>query len=138
MKRTAMSGIGAIGFWIFALILTTAGSLLAQSSAGSISGTVKDKTGAIIPGAAVTIVNPTNAVTQATTSNEAGSFVFPLIPPGDYTITVENAGFKKYEKSNVVLTTGGKLNVGDLVLEVGAGNETVTVQADLGQLQIKS
>jgi hypothetical protein len=138
MKNTVKTEIGVIGFCIIAVIVSQAGGAFGQSSAGSISGTVKDKTGAIIPGAAVTIDNPANAVTQTSTTNEAGTFVFPLVPPGTYTITVENSGFKKYEKSNVVLTTGVKLNIGDLVLEVGAASETVIVQADLGQLQIKS
>jgi hypothetical protein len=73
----------------------------------------QDSSGAIVPDAAVMIVNPANAVTQATTSNEAGIFVFPLVPAGTYVITVENAGFKNCEKSNVALTTGVKINRDD-------------------------
>jgi hypothetical protein len=56
------------------------------------------------------IVNPDNPITQAATSNEAGIFVFSLVPAGTCAITVEIAGFRKYEKSNVVLATGVKIN----------------------------
>jgi hypothetical protein len=73
----------------------------------------KNASGAVVPGATVMIVNPANAVTQATASNEAGIFVFPLVPAGTYAITVENADFKNCEKSNVVLTTGVKINRDD-------------------------
>jgi hypothetical protein len=100
-------------FWTMMAILSLASMVFGQSNDGSITGTVKDKTGASVPGATVTIANPERAVTQKTSTGEAGTFIFPLVPPGTYTITVENTGFKKYEKSNVVLTTGAKLNTGD-------------------------
>ena len=137
MKNTTKTGIWVVGFCLVAVIVSLAGNAFGQS-ASSISGTVKDKTGGIIPGAAVKIVDLGNGVTQTGATDDAGTFVFPLVPRGTYTITVEKTGFKKYEKSNVVLTTGVKLDVGDLVLEVGGASETVTVQADIGQLQIKT
>jgi hypothetical protein len=114
-----------------------AGSLLAQSS-GSISGAVKDSKGGMIPGATVTVADRAEAVSQTAYTGGEGSFVFPQLPPGTYTIIVEMAGFKKIEKSDVVLPVASKVNVGDIVLEVGSVNETITVQAELGQLQIQS
>src|SRR5262249_29247608 len=65
-------------------------------------------------------------------------FVAPQLPPGAYTISVEKQGFKKVEKSNVVLSTSDKLNAGDFTLEVGQVTEAVQIQADAGQLQIKT
>jgi outer membrane receptor protein involved in Fe transport len=119
------------------VVVLLPGLAFGQSNAGSISGTVKDGSGAVVPGAAVTVVNPANAVTQTATTNEDGIFVVPQLPPGRYVITVEKAGFKKFEKSNVILSVAAKVNVGDFVLDVGAVTEVVTVEADVGQLQIQ-
>ena len=90
-------------------------SLFAQSS-GSISGAVKDSKGGMIPGATVTVADRAEAVTQTEHTSAEGSFVFPQLPPGTYTLTVEMAGFKKIEKSDVVLPVASKVNVGDIVL----------------------
>jgi len=132
-------GLERVEFWaITAVIISLAISALGQSSAGSISGTVKDSSGAAVPGATVTIVNPANSVTQKETTNGDGVFISPQLPPGTYVITVEKSGFKKVEKTNVILSTADKLNVGDIALEVGEVTEAVQIQADTGQLQIKS
>ncbi|MBO0721527.1 MAG: carboxypeptidase regulatory-like domain-containing protein, partial [Blastocatellia bacterium] len=120
-----------------AIVITFTTNAAAQSD-GIISGTVKDSTGAAVAGAAVTIVNPVKNLSQKATTNEDGIFVSPQLPPGTYTISVEKAGFKKIEKTNIILSTADKLNVGDFVLDVGDVSETIQVQADVGQLQIKT
>jgi hypothetical protein len=110
---------------------------LAQS-ASTITGTVKDSSGAILPGATIILVNPGQAISQTTLTNSDGVFVFPQLPPGTYTISVELPGFKKTEKSDIILPTAAKVNVGDFVLPVGNVSETVTVEADTARLQIQS
>ena len=110
----------------------------AQTGAGSITGSVKDVNGAAVPGATVTLVNPTSSVSQTVTTNEDGIFVSPQLPPGTYTVSVEKEGFKRVEKAGVVLSTGDRLNAGDFVLEAGGVSETVQVVADAGQLQVKT
>ena len=110
----------------------------AAQNDGTISGTVRDNNGAAIAGAVVTIVNPVKSLSQKATTNEDGIFVSPQLPPGTYTISVEKSGFKKVEKSNIILSTSDKLNVGEFVLDVGDVSETIQVQADVGQLQIKT
>jgi hypothetical protein len=67
-------------------------------------------------GASVTITSPAIGVTQTATTNEIGVFVFPQLPPGNYVIKAEKSGFKKIEKSKVILSTGDKLNVAAIVL----------------------
>jgi Carboxypeptidase regulatory-like domain/TonB-dependent Receptor Plug Domain len=114
-----------------------AGTALAQSN-GSVTGTVKDSNGGVIGGASVAIADPGLAVRQTVTTNAEGAFVFPLLPPGTYTLSAEMAGFKKSEKSNVVVPVATKVNVGDVVLEVGSLTETVSVQAEAGQLEIQT
>jgi Carboxypeptidase regulatory-like domain len=68
-----------------------------QSSAGAVSGTVRDQTGAVIPGAAVSIVNTATNVKVPTKANEAGFYLFPGVAPGSYVLTVEFTGMQKYE-----------------------------------------
>jgi len=134
-----MRKIGLAGRWFWALMaissLTGAGF---GQSAGSISGAVKDNNGAAVADAAVTIVNPANSLTQTARTNADGFFVSPQLQPGTDLITVEKAGFKKVEKTNIVLATGDKLNAGDFTLEVGDVTKAVQIQADAGQLQIKT
>jgi hypothetical protein len=132
-----MNSIVRNGMTALAVAVFLATMVFAQSS-GSITGTVKDSSGAAVPGATVTIANPAQAVSRTTTTNAEGVFVAPQLPPGTYSITVELRGFKKAEKSQVILTTGSKINVGELILVVGDVTETVTVQADIGQLQIQT
>jgi outer membrane receptor protein involved in Fe transport len=120
-----------------AITLSLAAVAFAQSD-GTIFGTVKDVTGAVVADATVTVLNPAKGITRKTTTNADGAFVYPQVPPGTYTIHVEKPGFKRVEKTNVVVATGDKLNAGDFLMEVGELAATVQVTADAGQLQIKS
>src|SRR5262249_13087567 len=65
-------------------------------------------------------------------------FVSAQLPPGNYVIRVSKQGFRLLEKTDVVLSTGDKLNAGDFVLEIGEVTEAVQIQADAGQLQIRT
>jgi len=120
-----------------ALLLIGARAALAQSS-GSITGTVIDASGGAISGATVVVSNPSQGVSQTTSTDASGVFHFPQLPPGVYSISVEAAGFKKSDKGNVILNTASRINAGTLVLEVGNLTETMTVEADVGRLQVQS
>ncbi len=121
---------------LYALAALT-GAAFGQSN-GSISGTVKDANGGVVPRAAVTVANPSAGVAQSTTTNGEGDFVFPLLPPGIYTVTAEMSGFKKSERAGVVVDVATKVSIGDVVLQVGSLTETVSVQAEAGQLEIQT
>lgn len=118
-------------------VIALAGSAMAQNP-GSVTGTVKDINGGVVPGAQVTATDASKGINQSAETNDDGVFVFAQLQPGAYTITVEKTGFKKYEKTGVVLSTGDKLNAGDFALEAGEVSATVEVQADQGQLLLKS
>src|SRR5690348_13414827 len=124
----------AIALFVFMCAQMT----LAQVTSGTIFGTVKDPSGAIVSGANVTVVNPSNGLTRTVRSSQSGDFGVPNLLPGTYNITVEAQGFKKIEKTGIVLSAADKLNAGDFVLSVGATTESVTVTADAGQLQLQS
>jgi Carboxypeptidase regulatory-like domain/TonB-dependent Receptor Plug Domain len=121
---------------MFALIISTAG--FAQSTSGSITGTVKDANGAPIPDASVTVTNPSMNLTRTVPTNSQGVFVAPQLPPGTYTVAVEVKGFKKLEKTDIILNAIDLTNAGDFVLGVGEVTETITVTADTGRLEVQS
>lgn len=113
-------------------------TLMAQVTTGTILGTVKDSTGAAIKDAQITVSSPSIGVTRATQSASDGAFAVPNLPPATYSIVVEYQGFKKLSTDGVVLSAADKLNAGDLILQVGAATESVTVNADAAQLQLQS
>jgi len=125
-------------FVVAACFLFEGSVLLAQVTSGTIFGTVKDQTGALVSGAIVTIANPSNGLVRTVTTSDTCEFVAPGLLPGKYHITVEAQGFKKLESSGFVLGAADKLSAGDLVLAVGAVTAQVTVTADSGQIQLQS
>jgi hypothetical protein len=129
-----------ISFRLIAVCLLAlwSAAAIAQVTSGTISGEVKDPSGAMIPNANITVNAPAIGVTRNTTSNDDGLFVVPNLPPGTYNITVEAQGFKKLEKTNVILTAASKLSAGDFQMEIGGGDSSVTVSAEAGQLQLQA
>jgi len=112
-------------------------SAFAQNSS-SITGTVKDPGGAVIPGAAVTAVEQNTGLHQAITTSTEGNFVFLDLPAGTYTITAEAKGFKKSADKDLILPLASKIGVGDIVLAIGSIAETVTVEANAATIQIQA
>lgn len=103
--------------------------LYAQSPLGSILGTVHDPTGAMIPDTNVVLVDENRGYTRSTTSNVSGDYRFEQVMEGTYTLTVENAGFKKYEQRGVILLARQVLRL-DAALQLGEVTETVTVTGE--------
>jgi Carboxypeptidase regulatory-like domain len=97
-----------------------------QSSAGAVSGTVRDQTGAVIPGAAVSIVNTATNVKVLTRANEAGFYLFPGVAPGSYVITVEFTGMQKYE-GNVAVQVSQSVVI-DPTLQAAGSREVVEIR----------
>src|SRR5437588_8816003 len=122
---------------LLALIVLLGTSLaFAQSDLGSISGFVKDPSGAIVPKAKVTVKNESGLERQATT-NDSGYYTITNIPPAFYTISVEVSGFKKYESKGNKLDASAALSA-DVTLTVGSAVETVEVSATATVLQTES
>jgi hypothetical protein len=102
-------------------------SLKAQSTFGSIVGTIKDKSGALVPGASVTLTNTGTAAAKTIKSDEHGDYSFLNLNPGKYQVTVVAAGFEKTDFADLDLQSRETKRV-DASLNLGAASETVTVQ----------
>jgi hypothetical protein len=112
--------------------------VLAQEQTGTIVGTVKDKTGAVVPKATVTITNTdTKQVIRTLTAGDKGEYVAALLPLGHYSVTAEAPNFKKVTISDITLHQNDKLTF-DPAMEVGSATETVTVQAEALQVETQS
>ncbi|MEP6921769.1 MAG: TonB-dependent receptor [bacterium] len=119
---------------LFVLLTISAAVALAQTGTSRISGRITDSKQAYVPGATVTVTNEATGVSQTQTTTEAGFFAFDSLPVGDYTVTVEQAGFKKFQKTGNTLQVSTPLSV-DAALEVGQVSEVVIVQGGTEQLQ---
>jgi len=115
-----------VSLFVFALLLC--GQLFAGVTA-SISGTVKDASGASVPGATVTATNTDTAVYETQTSNAQGYYSFQSLPLGKYTIEFQQKGFKAYRQTGITLDVNSALLV-DANLQVGQTNVVVEVTAD--------
>src|SRR5437879_4149105 len=116
------------------LMVVSAAIVSAQTGTSNITGTVRDTTGAVVPGATVTAKNEATGVTNTQITTDSGLYAFSSLPVGAYTITVEKQGFKTLQRTNNRLEVGTPLAV-DVALEVGQVSETVSVQAGAEQLQ---
>jgi len=104
-------------------------TLFAQLDTGAIDVTVADSSGSVIAGASVVLHNEkTNLDARSATTNDQGVCNFALIPSGIYSVRVEHAGFKKYERSGVLLQVNEQISV-PVTLEIGEITESVTVAA---------
>ena len=111
---------------VLALLLVPAAR--AQATFGSITGVVKDQSGALVPNAAVTIRNQDTGFTRSVTSNSRGEYEVTHLNTGTYTVTAEAAGFRNFEHTNLVLESLQTARI-DVVLEVGSSSSEVTVSA---------
>ncbi len=109
----------------------------AQSSSSSLSGTVTDASGALLPNAKVTAHNEGTGQDSTITTNQSGAYTFPNLEIGNYTVRVEAAGFETAIQQGTHLDP----NIGaryDASLKTGQSNESITVQADANALQTES
>ncbi|HKR64758.1 MAG TPA: carboxypeptidase-like regulatory domain-containing protein, partial [Thermoanaerobaculia bacterium] len=81
-------------------------SLLAQSSTGSISGTVTDDSGAALPGVSITATNASTGASRTVVTNSAGSYTFALLPPAKYSVETQLEGFQPMRRENVTVNVG--------------------------------
>ena len=116
-----------------AALLVLAPAAHAQTSRGTVSGTVTDQSGAVVPNAAVNLTNQETNVSRATTTNEEGFYRFDAVDPGPYSVKISAAGFGDVTKTNVQVLAGQTADVG-AQLAVGQQTVTIDVTAEAGAL----
>src|SRR5262245_50598182 len=123
MKSIGMNVVVALLFCGLAC-----GAVWAQSTA-QVSGAVKDQTGAVLPGAEVTLTQTDTGLKRTALTDETGSYVMPNLPIGPYRLEASLPGFRTYAQTGIVLqvTSNPVINV---VLEVGQITDSVEVQAN--------
>ena len=119
------------------LLLACLPFLWAQSERGTISGTVLDATGAVVPGAAVVATHTATNVANSTVTTEAGVYTVPSLAVGLYSVRVEKEGFKPSVRSGVTVNAASNVRL-DVTLEVGTAQQTIEVTADVQRLQTES
>src|SRR5450631_572985 len=136
-NRTAQRTL-RLAVWLLAVFGLIAGIPgMAQSGRGTLTGSVKDATGASIVGAAVTLTETNTGSRYAAVANSQGLYTFSELQPGTYTLAVTSPGFKSYTQIGITVNVGSTASV-NAVLEIGAATQNITVTSDASQLQTES
>src|ERR1700733_1670588 len=126
-----------MGLRIACFYLICALAVFAQGDRGTITGTVTDPTGAVVPNANIQITNSDTAAVYKVGTTSTGNYTLPNLPAGSYVLTVDASGFKKFERPGLVVQVAETVRV-DAVLQVGASTDTVTVSAEAPLLKTES
>ena len=116
------------------LTLTLCGAIFSailygQAGTGTITGTVTDPAGAVVPNAPIEVRNAETNIAYPTATTDTGAYTVPLLPPGPYSVSVSASGFKKLTRAGITVAAGQTLPL-NLVLEIGSNAESVTVTAE--------
>jgi hypothetical protein len=112
-------------------------TVLGQSDRGTITGTITDPTGGVVPNAPTAVKNAATGATFEAASSTTGNYTLSSLPAGTYEMTVSAPGFKKYVYSNITVEVAQTLRL-DVPLEVGAASGSVTVNAEATMLKTES
>jgi outer membrane receptor protein involved in Fe transport len=122
---------------VLCLFVLAASAAFAQFETATVLGTVKDPSGAVVPGAKVTLENIKTGVSKVTTANDSGNFDFVNINIGDYRVRAEAPGFKSSLTENFNVAVSARQRV-DVILSVGEATQTVSVESAASLLETES
>ena len=131
MKISHGSHLSIAVILLFASMVFGAAPVCAQVAGGTIQGTVHDQTGALVPGAQVSIKNVATGVAYRAQTNSSGSYSAPNLTPGTYEITITAAGFAPQTTTGVTLSVGGELTI-DAAVQVGSTATVLHVEGASG------
>jgi hypothetical protein len=118
------------------LLIAAARPAGAQGVTATVSGTVKDAQGAVVPGATVTLISESKGTQSSpAVTNTSGDFVFPNIAADTYTVQVEMPSFKILRRSGLVVSPGSTISTGPLTIEIGGTTEVVNVKGEAQMVQ---
>ncbi len=119
---------------VVAVLFVTTPTATAQSSSATVNGTVLDTSGAVVPGASVTLRNQASNDERTEVSNGDGFFNFIAVQPGTYTLSVSRQGFKNWQAKDINVNASETRAIANIKLQVGAKSETVVVEASETQI----
>src|SRR3954471_12604795 len=123
--------------FLIAAIVTTVAAMAQTGGGATLVGTVKDSSGSIGPRAKVAVVNTATAFVTETSTKDDGGYYLPYLIPGNYRVTVSAAGFKESVRDGLELRSAEVPRI-DIVLEVGAVSESVTVSGSASLLNTEN
>ena len=121
----------------FILLMQVSPAMGQSAATGQIIGTVTDPSKAAIPEAAVTVTNAATGLVRTTKTSAEGDYVFPLLPPGNYSVSVAASGFKTQTSTNISVEVASTRTV-NIRLQIGEASQTVTIEATAELLQTDS
>jgi hypothetical protein len=116
-------------------LLITSAAVLEAATTGSITGTIKDPSGGVVPGVVMTATNPATGVQAKTMSDDKGFYSFPSLAVGRYDIKADSAGFQELTRRGMVIDANSALQI-DLILAMADKVDQVTVSESAGELQL--
>src|SRR5690349_16292113 len=119
------------------LLVSSVGCLIAQTNMGTVTGLVTDRSGAVLPGVAVTAKNTATGAEANTVTSSTGNYLIPNLPVGPYQISVSHTGFKTWSRAGISLSAGENIRA-DALLDVGQVTERVEVTSEAAQLKTES
>lgn len=136
MSRRTWQVLGALTFFSCCLLLFSPLPVWGQLAAtATISGSIKDPSGAVVPKAKITATNTDTGLKTSTQTNDHGNFVIPALPVGNYTVTISKHGFQTYVATDIILHPGITSNV-LATLHIGSMSTHVTVSTGGAQVQL--
>ncbi len=133
LKRFSVTVENLLLLAVVMTISVSAAYAQAQASTADLIGTVVDPTGAIIPGASITVKSPTTGINRTTTSNDSGAYQFIGLPPGTYNVTATAPTFKSVSIPNITVTVGQRA---ELTIPLEIGTEDIVVTVGVGDIQL--
>jgi len=128
-----------VGTSLMIALLSVSSPVLAQITTGTVTGTVKDASGGVIPGATVVLISETQGTKSApAVTNENGVYVFPNVTADTYTVEISLEAFKAVKQTGIKVSGGDRVGVPAVTLEPGAIAETITVTAQSALVQTQS
>ena len=132
MRRTAAC------VWVGLLVFALAGAAAwAQATTAQVSGTVKDQSGAVLPGVEITVTQTATGAKRTAVSNETGNYVLASLPLGPYMLEASLPGFKSYVQTGIVLQVNDNPNI-NVVLQIGQVTDEVEVRANASLVETRA
>jgi Carboxypeptidase regulatory-like domain len=129
LLRGGQKWVAVLPLFVLALLVCGLPASLHAQVTATLTGTVEDQSGGVVPGAQVTLTNEATKFATVNTSNSVGLYAFPSLTPGTYDIRASAKGFKAAEVTDIVLNAGDVKTIPALSLTVGAETQTVTISA---------